>query len=134
MGSLVLLTRALPFKDALFDNVASMAALEFIPDPAVAVQEMVRCARPGGSILIGTLNRLAPINQDRLLKGEQPYASGHLFSPDELVKLLSPWGGTRMVASLPGSHAPRPRAVTAGHQPIPQGCLDGPFIIAEVRR
>jgi len=52
----------LPFEDASFDVVASMATLGFISDPAVAVWEMIRCAKPGGSLLVGTLNRLAPLN------------------------------------------------------------------------
>ena len=124
----------LPFKNASFDIVASMAALEFIPDPTVAVREMARCVKPGGSILIGTLNRLAPVNRDRLSEGEQPYASGHLFSPDELRDLLSPWGELRMAASSGSSRPPGPLPLVANHRSPPQGSLEGPFIVAEVRR
>jgi ubiquinone/menaquinone biosynthesis C-methylase UbiE len=38
----------LPFPDASFDIVASALVLNFIPKPALAVQEMRRVARPGG--------------------------------------------------------------------------------------
>ncbi|MBS3822070.1 MAG: class I SAM-dependent methyltransferase, partial [Phycisphaerae bacterium] len=55
----------LPFDDGTFDAVAAMATLEFLPDPAAAIGEMVRCARKGGHLLVGTLNRLAPLNQHR---------------------------------------------------------------------
>jgi len=124
----------LPFADASFDIVASMAALEFIPDPAAAVKEMARCTRPGGSLLIGTLNRLAPINRDRLIKGEEPYASGNLFSADELRELISPWGEARIVASSDMSQAQGPGALGDNHPPISPECLEGPFLVAEVRR
>jgi len=93
--------RDLPFEDASFDVVASMAALEFFPDPTMAVEEMVRCAKPGGTLLIGTLNWLAPLNRQRASKGKQPYASARMFTPVELRRVLAPWGRVRMVASAP---------------------------------
>jgi SAM-dependent methyltransferase len=126
----------LPFADASFGVVASMTTLEYIPDPTAAVQEMVRCAKPGGSLLIGTLNRLAPLNRDRLSKGEQPYASAHLFSPAELRSLLAPVGSVRMIASsadertgpfLPAGNAP-------SNPPVREVELQGPLIVAMVSR
>lgn len=127
----------LPFKTALFDVAASMATLEFIPDPDSAVREMARCTKPGGSLLIGTLNRLAPLNQRRLSEGKQPYASAHLFSPQQLRSLLAPWGRVRMIASTPRRRrrkrrALRPRRIAA-RKPLRRGRLCGPFIVAEVR-
>jgi SAM-dependent methyltransferase len=124
----------LPLGDASFDVAAAMATLEFIPDPAAAVREMVRCAKPGGTLLIGTLNRLAPVNRRRLSKGRQPYASAHLFSPDELRNFLAPWGRVRMVASSPGPRKGRPflSKRIATRLPVFRGRLDGPFIVAEV--
>lgn len=41
----------LPFPDAAFDAVACLEALEFLPDPERATQEMVRVLRPGGVLL-----------------------------------------------------------------------------------
>ena len=125
----------LPFDDATFDVVTVMTALEFIPAAAVVIGEMARCAKEDGHLLVGTLNRLDPLNQDRVSKGKQPYASAHLLSPDELRRLLAPLGRVRMVASsLPG-HDQRP--------PLPQRAvgrigglrsnLNGPLIVAEVR-
>jgi len=125
----------LPFDDASFDVAASMATLEFILDPAAAVAEMVRCVKPGGSLLIGTLNRLAPLNQHRLSKGKQPYASAHLLSPDELQGLLARWGRVCMVASSPRQRKSRsivPKRI-ASRLPVLRGRLRGPFIVAEVR-
>lgn len=124
----------LPFAEASFDIVASMATLEFLSDPATAVREMVRCAKPRGSLLIGTLNRLAPLNRRRLSQGKQPYASAHLFSPGELRGLLATSGRVRMVASSLGKHERRalPTQRILHRTGAPRGELDGPFIVAEV--
>ncbi len=124
----------LPFKDGSFDVAASMATLEFITDRSAAVREMVRCAKPGGGLLIGTLNRLAPLNRHRLSKGKQPYASAHLLSPDELRRLLAPWGHVRMMASSPGPRKGRSFLPTCivRRLPVFRGRLDGPLLVAEV--
>jgi SAM-dependent methyltransferase len=42
--------RRLPLGDARFDAVASGLVLNFVPDPALAVREMTRVARPGGRV------------------------------------------------------------------------------------
>jgi ubiquinone/menaquinone biosynthesis C-methylase UbiE len=40
----------LPFEDASFDAVTSGLVLNFVPDPAKAVAEMARVARPDGTV------------------------------------------------------------------------------------
>ena len=42
--------RALPFPAEAFDGVVSGLVLNFVPDPAAAVAEMARVARPGGAV------------------------------------------------------------------------------------
>jgi SAM-dependent methyltransferase len=39
---------ALPFPDDAFDRTLSMLVLNFVPDPAAALQQMIRVTRPGG--------------------------------------------------------------------------------------
>ncbi|HUV04729.1 MAG TPA: methyltransferase domain-containing protein [Armatimonadota bacterium] len=126
----------LPFEDASFDVVAAMATLEFLPDAATAVTEMVRCVKLDGTLLLGTLNRLSPLNQRRLAGGEQPYVSGRLFTPTELRALLSPWGRVRMVASsLRGSEEQDMSPQNTGESlSNARGNLQGAFIVAEVQR
>jgi len=120
---------ALPFGDHRFGIVAAMSTIEFVSDASVALVEMFRCVKPNGAVLIGTLNRLAPINRHRLAKGRQPYASGRLLTPGELRKLLAPFGRVRMVASSPNTGRRRHR----GWRIAARGTLSGPFIVAEVR-
>lgn len=47
----------LDFPDKYFDGVFSMAAFEFIKEPSRAYAEMFRVVKPGGKILIATINR-----------------------------------------------------------------------------
>ncbi len=103
----------LPFEANSFDVVAAMATLEFVPAGGGALAEMARCAKPSGRILIGTLNRIAPINQERQTAGQEPYASACLYSPNELRELLKPYGQVRIGVTTEASR--------------------GAFIVAEVR-
>ena len=41
---------SLPFPDAAFDRTLSMLVLNFVPDPAAALQQMIRVTRPGGVV------------------------------------------------------------------------------------
>lgn len=125
----------LPFEDGSFDVVASMAMLEFVRDRPTALGEMVRCAKAGGTLLVGTLNRLAPLNQRRVAEGKRPYCCAHLYSPTELGGLLATWGRVRMRASSPRRHGSRrlPARGIANRSGLRRGKVDGPFIVAEVR-
>jgi SAM-dependent methyltransferase len=47
----------LPFPDAVFDTVAAVTVLCFVPDPTTALREIARVLRPGGHMVIGDLGR-----------------------------------------------------------------------------
>lgn len=46
--------RALPFPDASFDHAVSMLVLQFVPQADLAVREMCRVTRPGGTVAAAT--------------------------------------------------------------------------------
>ncbi len=126
---------SLPFRRASFDVIAGMATLEFLPDPTLAVDEMVRCAKRHGVLLIGTLNRLAPLNRRRVLQGQGPYAWARTFTPEGLEAVLGSRGRVRMMASsLPSDER---EVVAAGAvqdgTSSPRHGLAGPFLVASVR-
>jgi len=82
----------LPFLDGDFDVVSAMAALEFVSDARRACAEMMRCVKARGHLIIGTLNRLARVNRERIAVRSEPYASARMFAPEELRKVLEPFG------------------------------------------
>jgi SAM-dependent methyltransferase len=76
----------------VFDKAVSVTALEFITQGERTVQEMIRVVKPGGVIVVATLNSLSPWAAGRKKKAEK----GHdLFkqavfrSPEELKSLVS---------------------------------------------
>jgi ubiquinone/menaquinone biosynthesis C-methylase UbiE len=83
----------LPFANDSFDVVAAITALEFVPDSATAASEMARCVKkPGGTLIVGALNRLSAYNQSRQHRAASIYASANLFSPAHLRDLLAQFG------------------------------------------
>jgi len=52
---------SLPFRDGVFDLVASYLVFEFVPDPRRGLEEMARVLKKGGILLIITPNLLSPI-------------------------------------------------------------------------
>lgn len=95
---------ALPFSDGAFDLVFSVTALEFIPDAARAVAEMVRVCRPGGCLVVGVLNARSPWawahRKAARADPQDPFASARFFSSGEFRRLLSPHGRLRWSSSV----------------------------------
>lgn len=97
---------ALPFRDASFDVVVAITVLEFVTDPAAAVAELARVARPGGRLVIGALNTHSPwgLVHHREFTA-RPWDAACFLSRHELRHLGAPYGVTRLAAAL---HAPGP--------------------------
>ncbi|MGD9001046.1 MAG: methyltransferase domain-containing protein [Anaerolineae bacterium] len=67
----------LPFKDDVFDAVACIEALEFMPDPQRVLEDLVRVLRPGGALLV--TNRIGP---------DARFLPGRAFPPDTFEEML----------------------------------------------
>ncbi|MDO3636141.1 methyltransferase domain-containing protein [Mycolicibacterium arseniciresistens] len=78
----------LPFRDESVDAVVSMAMLQLIPDPPVALAEMVRVLRPGRrmAVMVPTAGPAA-----RLI-GVLPNAGARVFDDDEIGDTLESLG------------------------------------------
>jgi ubiquinone/menaquinone biosynthesis C-methylase UbiE len=92
---------ALPFADESFDKAVSVTALEFIEDAEKAVAELFRVAKPGGVIVVGTLNSLslwATRRRAKTERGEEHVLKGaHFRSPKELLALTAVEGQAKTV-------------------------------------
>jgi ubiquinone/menaquinone biosynthesis C-methylase UbiE len=79
----------LPFDDNDFDAVLFFSSLEFTDRPAKAIEEACRVAKD--RVVIGVLNRFAPLNMARRLKSffsPTLYTHAHFFGIRELRQIL----------------------------------------------
>ncbi len=79
----------LPFEDNAFDTALFFTSLEFTDRPAKAIEEACRVAKD--SVVIGVLNRYAPLNMARRFKGffiPNVYSQAHFFSVWEIKRML----------------------------------------------
>jgi ubiquinone/menaquinone biosynthesis C-methylase UbiE len=93
--------RRLPFAANSFDKAVSITAVEFIQDARAAIDELFRVTRPGGLVLVATLNRLSPWAERRAAKtaqGQRHILENAFYrSGDDLLK-LSPYPGITRTA------------------------------------
>ncbi len=66
---------ALPFADGSFDAVYVVTALVFVHDPERALFEMARVLRPGGKLVLLSLNPVSQWGRDRLRELPAPWGS-----------------------------------------------------------
>lgn len=66
--------RHLPFANDSFDKTVSVTAIEFIEDGAGAVGELFRVTRPGGLVVVASLNSLSPWAARRKVAAKEGHA------------------------------------------------------------
>ena len=82
--------RWLPFADNAFDKTFSVTAIEFIVEATAAIAELFRVTKPGGSIVVATLNSLSPWAGRRKAKAKEDdsvFEHALFRSPEELLNL-----------------------------------------------
>ena len=72
----------LPFAAATFDATVSLLVLNFVPDPALAVREMKRVTKPGGTIAAAVWDYAGDMEMLRIF-AEEASALDPGFAPDE---------------------------------------------------
>jgi arsenite methyltransferase len=98
-GFLLADAQRLPLRDETVDAVVSMAALQLVPDPQVALAEMGRVLRPGGRlvVMVPTAGRAARFWR------KLPNAGAHVFSEDEIGDTLEDHGFVSVRTSTVGT-------------------------------
>lgn len=84
-------TRNLPFADLSIDKVFSLGVVEHLPDPSIAVNELARCLKINGVLILMTPNKFSFGRIDRLVKSLfKVWKFGHQdeFSPEELSDMI----------------------------------------------
>ena len=80
----------LPFAENEFDKAVSVTAIEFIEDGKTAINELFRVTKPGGFVVVATLNSLSPwAARRKKIAKNRPSLFEHAFfrSPDQLRSL-----------------------------------------------
>ncbi len=84
-----------------FQVAAAITSLEFIPDPNGALDRMRSLLCPGGTIIVGALNRRSLLGVSRKLKGAKDpvFHNARFFTTGELWELLARYGKPRVFGS-----------------------------------
>lgn len=102
---------ALPFPDSGFDKAVSITALEFIADGQKAVDELFRVTRPGGCVVVATLNSLGTwAARRRAREGKHVLENAFYRSPDDLLALGPVKGTVRTAVHFPQDDNPETAA------------------------
>jgi ubiquinone/menaquinone biosynthesis C-methylase UbiE len=124
---------SLPFKDHSFDKAVSVTALEFIADSQKALDELFRVTRPGGRVVVATLNRLSPWadrRQSKTRKGVKHILENAFFrSPGELLRSSSLQGEAKTAIHFQKDDHPN-QAVKIERRGRSQGLDTGAFLAA----
>jgi SAM-dependent methyltransferase len=103
--------RRLPFRSNSMDLIYSMGTIEHFTDYPVAVAELFRVLKPGGTAIIGVPNKLDPFLRPLMVTlmnrfGLYDYGMERSFTPLELCRLLESAGfrvtGLSGVLFIPG--------------------------------
>ncbi|MBD3426843.1 MAG: methyltransferase domain-containing protein [Candidatus Omnitrophica bacterium] len=85
----------LPFNDSDFDYVAIIVTLCFVKDPRRVIQEASRVLKPGGSIVIGIIDKDSFLGKFYGEKSSIFYDRATFYGVDEVTRLLSESGFSR---------------------------------------
>jgi ubiquinone/menaquinone biosynthesis C-methylase UbiE len=124
--------RLLPFHDNAFDKAVSVTAIEFIEDARGAIRELFRVTRPGGYIVVATLNGLSPWAARRRQAGEKghPIFKLAIFRSPQEIRSLVPVKGMIKTAIHFQKHDAPDRAIISEKKGQSQDLNTGAFIAA----
>jgi ubiquinone/menaquinone biosynthesis C-methylase UbiE len=129
--------RALPFADARFDAAVSITALEFIAEGRRAVAELFRVTRPGGLVVVATLNRLGPWAQRRTAEADanpgSVFRQACFRTPAELAA-LAPVAGVVRTAVHFGRETPADQTLAVEQAGATRNPDDGAFVVGAWRK
>lgn len=98
-------THQLPLSDRSVDVAFAVTVCEFTANPARVVAELARVTKPGGRVVVGSLNRTSPWGcWNRRQFSAPPWNTARFLDRRTLLGLGAPYGPSRLQAGL---YAPR---------------------------
>jgi SAM-dependent methyltransferase len=122
---------ALPFEDGSFDFLLMVTTICFLDDVERALREAHRVLKPGGSIIIGFIDRESPLGKEYLRHKEENvfYREATFYSVKEVLSLLE---GFRYVSALQTIF--RPLNSIDSMEPVIDGYGKGSFVVIRAVR
>lgn len=93
----------LPFPDDYFDVVISITAMEFFKEPDRSLQDMYRVLRPGGHMVVATLNKSSLWAAQRRLKAclaKTIFSSAKFYSIADIRRMMEPYTVSNWVGGI----------------------------------
>jgi ubiquinone/menaquinone biosynthesis C-methylase UbiE len=124
---------ALPFAPASFDHVLVVTTICFVDAPAHMLAETNRMRRPGGSLVVGLVDRQSPLGQDYLAHQAQNvfYREATFYSATEVERLALRAG---FAIDACGQTLSRPLAETRAIEPLQPGRGRCGFVVLAARK
>jgi ubiquinone/menaquinone biosynthesis C-methylase UbiE len=126
----------LPFADNCFDKTVSVTAIEFIEDGQRAVGELFRVTRPGGLVVVASLNSLSPWATRRMQaakEGHAIFSHARFRSPSEMADLARFPAVVKTAVHFQKHHDPG-LARQIEEDCVAQGLDTGAFLIVSWRK
>jgi len=128
---------SLPFRDNAFDKAVSITALEFVEDAQASVDELFRVTKPGGMVILATLNSLSPWAERRkqkTVKGQKHVLENAYYrSPADLLTLSKYRGEYETVVHFLKDDNPQ-EAVNKETEGKKQKLDTGAFVVVKWRK
>jgi SAM-dependent methyltransferase len=127
------IAEALPFADQSFHRILIVTTLCFVDDAIAMLNEARRVLKPGGTLVIGFIDRSSELGQHYLAHQAENvfYRHATFFSAGEVAQLLEEGGFT---APLWVQTLFQPLEQTREIEPLREGVGEGAFVVVRATR
>ena len=118
----------LPFVDGEFDHALMVTTVCFLDDMDMAFQEARRVLKPGGSFVIGFVDRESPLGKEYQARKDKSafYQDARFYSVDEVVSCLQKNGFSSLIFR---QTLFRPLPELEEVEPVKEGYGEGSFVV-----
>ena len=118
----------LPFKEQVFDFILLVTVLCFLADPSGALREATRVLKPGGRIIIGTIDPDSPLGRSYEKNQEKSkfYRQARFHPVGQVLKWLETLGYVNLETCQTIFQDP---ATTTAAEPVEEGHGEGVFVV-----